>query len=396
MKLLCVTPSYFPAFKYGGPITSVHALNKALVKKGMDVNVYTTTVGLEEDVPATHEINVDGVRVYYFAFTKLFEFLGATGWQFSWSMTRALKRNLKAFDLIYIVSVWNYPTAASAHYCREYKKPYIISPQGALYPYTFNRKIWKKLPYYHGVAKRDIQSATAIHYLTEDEAKRCHSYLDLKNQRIVIPNGIDMSEFNFVPERKKLRERYRYPINNKVILFLGRIHWIKGLDILSKAFGKLARERNDVHLLIVGSGGSGDEKKMRRLFREEGALDSVTFTGALRGKEKLEAFAGSHLFVLPSYSETFSMAILEAMICGLPVVITRQCNFPEIQTAKAGLIINPDGEDLYHALVKVLDNEKEATEMGSRGKKLVEECYTIDKVADRMLRAYEEVVENVR
>jgi len=396
MKLLCVIPSYSPAFKYGGPISSLNVLNNGLVKKGIDVTVYTTNVGLGGKVPPNHEINVEGVRVTYFAITKFFEFIGTTGWQFSWPMTKALKRNLKAFDLIYIVSVWNYPAAAAAHYCRQHKKPYIISPRGALYPHTARKKSWKKLPYYYGVAKRNIQSATAVHYLTKDEAEKCHASLHLKNQAIVIPNGIDISEFNDLPGRERLRNRYTYLEDKKVILFLGRIHWIKGLDILSKAYGKLARKRDDVHLLIVGFDEGGYEKNMRKWLKEEEVLDQVTFTGTLEGREKLEVFAGSDLFVLPSYSEGFSMAILEAMICGLPVIITRECNFLEVETAKAGLIIQPDDQDLYRAFVKMLANKKEAIEMGLRGKKFVQEYYNIDKIVDITIKRYQEVIKNVR
>ena len=275
MKILCVVPSYWPAFRYGGPIASVHGLNKALVKKGIDVTVYTTNVGLDGKVPVNQEVNVDGVKVFYFAFTRFFEFLGATGWQFSLPMARALKKNLKDFDIVYIVAIWNYPIAAAAYYSRKYKKPYIIAPRGALYSYTVNKKSWKKWPYYHLIAKRDLKSAVAIHYTTDDEAEKCHSSLGLKNKAIVIPNGIDVSGLRDKdyglggnPDEvakdtlhkarglgiKSLRERYPILKNKKVILFLGRVHWIKGMDILVRAFSMIAKERDDVHLLIVEIG----------------------------------------------------------------------------------------------------------------------------------------------
>ena len=121
MKILCVVPVYFPAFQYGGPIASVHNLNKALVEKGIEVTVFTTNAGLEGKVLTNLEIDINGVKVFYFNFFKIFEFLGPTGWQFSWSLTVALKNKLKNFDLIYLSAVWNYPTAIAAHYCRIYK-----------------------------------------------------------------------------------------------------------------------------------------------------------------------------------------------------------------------------------------------------------------------------------
>ena len=147
MKLLCVVPSYWPAFKYGGPISSVHGLNKTLVEKGVDVTVYTTNVGLERKVAVNQEVNVAGVKVFYFAFTKLFELFGRTGWQFSRQMTKALKRELKIFDLVYIVAIWNYPTAAAAYYCRRYRKPYLIALRGGLNPYAMGNNAWKKRIY---------------------------------------------------------------------------------------------------------------------------------------------------------------------------------------------------------------------------------------------------------
>ena len=172
MKLLCIVPSYWPAFKYGGPIASNHNLNRTLVKKSIDVTVYTTNVGLVGKVPVNEEVDVDGVKVFYFEYVRLFEFIGATGWQFSLQLTNALKKNLKDFDLVYLPAIWNYPTAITSYYCRQYNKPYIIAPRGVLYPYTIKKKSWKKWPYYHFIAKRDLKDATAIHYTTEDEAEK--------------------------------------------------------------------------------------------------------------------------------------------------------------------------------------------------------------------------------
>lgn len=394
MKLLCVSPSYRPAFQYGGPIASIHALNKALVKRGVGVTVYATNAGLDGKVPVNQEVDVDGVKVTYFGFVNFLEFIGRTGWQFSWQITNALKKTLKAFDLIHINAVWNYPAAVTAYYCRKYKKPYIIAPRGTLYPYTIGRNAWKKWPYYKLVAKRDLKGAAAIHYTTEDELEKCHSFLGLNNTAIIIPNGIDLSEFNVLPEKGKLRGRYPFLKAKKVVLFLGRIHWKKGLDLLAKAYGRLARERRDVHLLIVGSDEGGYEKKVRGWLEDESVLDQVTFTGMLNGKEKIEAFAGSDIFVLPSYSENFGMAVIEAMACRLPVVISNQVGvYRELQRAEAGLIVRLDSADLYSALIRLLDNGKEALEIGKQGRKLVEEQFAIEKVADRMIEAFKRVVD---
>ncbi len=414
MKLLCVIPSYWPAFQFGGPIFSVHDLNKALVKKGIDVTVYTTNVGLKGNLHVNQEVDVDGVKVTYFAYTKLFEFMGTTGWQFSWQMTRALKKNLKSFDIVHIHAVWNYPTAVAGHYCRLYKKPYIIATRGTLYPYTLSKKFWKKWFYYHFIAKRDLEGATAIHYTTEDEAEGCHPFLGLKNQAIIIPNGVDLSEFKDyglgdygvrgreLSLRESLRNRYPILKDKKIILFLGRIHWKKGLDLLIKAYAKLVKERDDVHLLIAGNDEDGYSKKVKTWLKEFSipfisTKARVTFTGMLTGKEKLEAYSGSDIFVLPSYSENFGMSVIEAMACGVPVVISNKVGiYKEIQGNKAGIVVDTNAESLYKGIKLLLDNSELRKEIANNGEKLVEEYYDIDKVAERMIKAYVEMLERCK
>ena len=254
MKILCVIPSYWPAFAHGGPIFSVHNLNRALAKKGVDLVVYTTNAGLGDKVPLNQEINLGGVKVTYFSFTKLFEFLGTIGWQFSRPIAKTLKNNLPAFDLVYIVNIWSYPAATAAYYSRLYGTPYIVVPSGMLYPDTFSKKAWKKMLYYCFLVKRDLLNASVIHYTAQDEAEKTHAFLGLKNRSVVVPNGIDLSEFSNLPDRERLKIRYPYLKGKKVILFLGRIHWIKGLDILVKAFARLAQDRDDLHLFIAGDG----------------------------------------------------------------------------------------------------------------------------------------------
>ncbi len=220
---------------------STHLLNRALAKKGVDVTVYTTATGLNKTVQVNREVMVDGVKVHYFSFFKAFEFIGTAGWQLSLKLDSALKRNLKSFDLVYIAPVWNYPTAVAAYYCLTYKKPYIISPRGSLYPYTYAKKrVWLKQLYYRMFIRKNIEGARVIHYTSNNEAEECRSFLGLNNKEIVLPNGIDLAEFESLPDRESFRNRYPVLKGKKVIIFLGRINWKKGLDMLIKAYYRLA------------------------------------------------------------------------------------------------------------------------------------------------------------
>ena len=408
MKILCVVPEYWPAFRYGGLVFSVHFLNRALVRKGIDVTVYTTDAGLENSVPVEKEVSLEGVKVNYFKFSKLFEFVAGGGWQFSPKMREALKNNLKGFDLVYIVNIWCYPAAIAAHYSRFYKKPYIMVPSGMLYPDTFSKKIWKKWPYYYFMVREYLKAASAIHYTTEDEAEKTHSFLSLRNKAIVVANGVDLSEFTDSFDKESLREKYPEIKDKKIILFLGRIHWIKGLDILIEAYAMIAKDRNDVHLLIVGMDEKGYSRKVKRWIDEYGmnyvdfrakkdkdyAGDAqVTFTGMLTGQEKLKAYGGSDIFVLPSYSENFGMTVVEAMACGLPVVITNKVGiYKEVERNKAGIVIDTGARSLYQAMKLLLEKPNLRKEIAVNGRKLVEEYYDINNVADKMISVYQEIL----
>ena len=113
----------------------------------------------------------------------------------------------------------------------------------------------------------------------------------------------------------------------------------------------------------------------------------------LTGREKLEVLAGSDIFVLPSYSENFGMAVVEAMACGLPVVISNKVGiYREVEENKAGIVVDPNAESLYKGIKLLLENPELKKEIAVNGRKLVEEYYDIDKVAERMIEAYEEIL----
>lgn len=395
MKVLCINPFYWPAFQYGGPIAAVHELNKAMVKQGVNITVFTTNVGLENKVPTNQEVNIDKVKVFYFKYIKYFEFLGSTGWQFSPKISSCLRNSIKKFDIIYIPAIWNYPTIPAFYYSKHYGKPYIVAPFGTLYPYTFKKKLWKKMLYFHLIIKKYIHHATAIHYTTEDEFETCHTFLGLKNKTIVIPNAIDLSEFIEIPESEKLMAKYPFLKNKKVILYLGRITWIKGLDILIKAYAELAKTRKDIHLLIVGPDEAGYEKKVRAWCANYGILEKVTFTGILTGKSKLEAFTGSDLFVLPSYSENFGITVIEAMACRIPTIISNKVGiYREVEKNRAGIVIEADSKSLYNGIKTLLNNESLRKRIAENGEKLVKKYYDIDKVARQTIEVYKEILKN--
>ena len=208
---------------------------------------------------------------------------------------------------------------------------------------------------------------------------------------MVAPLGVDVDRSI---ERRPDAFASTWPetVGKKVILFFGRLNFKKGLDILARAFGRLARRRDDVVLVVAGPDTEGYGAKVRGWLEDEGVLDRTLFTGMLTGARKSAALSGATLFVLPSYSENFGIAVVEAMAAGQPVVISRHVNIcREVADAEAGLVVNTDADEVANAMETLLDDPALAERMGLNGKRLVRDCFTWDSAGPRLMDLYRRV-----
>lgn len=385
MKVLHVAASL--SSRWGGPTAVIAGLARGLAQQGLEVTIFAPVKQSSQD----NIVRPEGAEVRLFR-QDVFSGIWTAH---SSELARALDREVKNFDLVHIHEIWHHPHFAAYRAAKRAGKPYIVTIHGALEPWALRYKGLKKKIYAALIQRRILNEDAAIHAITQEEVKHIQAF-GVDNHMVVIPNGIDLEEFQKLPSREDLEELYPELNGKQVILFLGRIHPKKGLDILARAFSKVAADRNDVRLVIAGPDSEGYQTKIEAMLKSGGVRSKTIFTGMLAGREKLAALSRADVFVLPSYSEGFSMAILEAMICGLPVVISRQCHFPEVAEANAGIVIDPDAEELASALAKLLDDPKLRVEMGANGRRLVLEKFTWDKISDQMFRLYQDVLENWR
>lgn len=386
MRILHVIAGLAP--RYGGPSQACIELCRELAKQGEQVSIYTTNIDGEEElrVPLYRPFWKDGVEIRYFPVQT------PRYYKFSFPLAKVLKTTISEFDIVHIHSLYLFPPTIAAYYCRRYGIPYIVRPHGTLDPYLFDRHRGRKWVYEHLFEWRNLNRAAAIHFTTIEEMELTRP-LGLKAPGVVVPIGLNPREYDEAPALGSFRTIHPETQGKKIILFLSRLHFKKGLDLLVKAFGQIARQREDVHLVLAGPDDDGYGTQVRQWLEHEGTGEKCTFTGMLLGTEKLAAFRDADVFILPSYSENFGIAVTEAMACSLPVVVSDKVNiWREVATSNAGLVVRCNAQEVSDALIHLLDNPSLGKEMGRQGRRLVEEQFTWESVGSQMIQVYQQIL----
>jgi glycosyltransferase involved in cell wall biosynthesis len=380
LKVGHVIPSLAPSF--GGPSFAAIGMASALARRGHQVHLLTTNRGGE--TPMADELRQSGVK--YMMFNQLIP-----AWAYSPGLANALDAITPELDLLHIHSLYLHPTVAAALAGQRHRVPYIIRPAGALDPYHFSRKRLKKKLFELAIHNRVLRHAAAIHFTTEIE-QQISSPNIFDRPSLVVPNGLDLGLFTAPVASGALRKRYPKIGAAQIVLSLGRINYKKGFEVLIPAFAGLLRRRADVHLVIAGND-DGYLDTVQRLVAQSGIAAAVTFTGFLNGKEKIEAFADSAIFVAPSYAENFANAIFEALAAGLPAIVSNKVNsWPVIAGAGAGVVIAPEASALENAMAELLGDPTARVAMGRRAAAFAHANYGWDAIARKLDAAYASIL----
>ena len=267
-----------------------------------------------------------------------------------------------------------------------------MTPHGMLEPWALAYKSWKKTPYFKLIEKPALQGASAIQMLASTEATNVKK-LGLKSPLVIIPNGIYQEDFQDLPSPEIFYQQFPETRHKRSIIFLGRIDPKKGLDLLAIAFGTVHAQFPETHLILAGPDNIGFSPTVKGYFSEVNCLEAVTFTGMLTGSLKYAALAAADIYVAPSYSEGFSVSVLEGLTSGLPCIITTGCNFPEAGIEKAALVVDINAKKITDALLWCLVNPEEAKQIGDRARQFIFENYTWDKIANKMKKVYCDILQ---
>jgi len=389
VKILHVLETLSP--RYGGPVSVLVALAKAQQRAGHHVTVATTNADHPRGTyhePGWDSLAEDGAATVYYAPVQFAPL------RFSRQLGAYLKRSVSDFDIIHIHGLYRFPSTYAAWQARRQGVPYVIRPQGALDPYLYDkssRSLWIKRLYERWFDLPNLHAAGAIHYTAEEERERA-AFLKLRAPSFVVPNGLDWAQYATLPARGALRARWGLG-EAPLVLFLGRLHFKKGLDLLIPAFDALRQRVPGVQLVIAGPENDDYGQWVRRWVRERGLDAAVHFVGSLHGAEVLQAYVDADVFALPSYTENFGMTVIEALACSVPVVISDQVNIhAEVSGAGAGLVTRCDADEVAQALEALLVDVDRRRAMGEAGRQLVKARFTWPAIVDALTAKYEQVI----
>jgi glycosyltransferase involved in cell wall biosynthesis len=307
------------------------------------------------------------------------------GW--SRAFASAVTSAVRHADAVHVHAIWNFPTLWAMRSAHRAGVPYAVAPQGSLETWALGRSHRLKAMYAAVAEKPYFDRAAWMQALTETEAAQCRAF-GIKAPIRILPNGVDAEAIDACAE-VPLRHELGVPADAVILLFLGRLFPKKGLDLLIPAFGKVASADPTVHLVIAGGdAGTGYSSTVGRMVAECGAANRVHLIGEVQGARKFGVMRGADVFALSSYSEGLPVAVLEAMACRRPVVITPHCNLPDATRSMAGWVVDASIEGVAAGLREALASGDLRAERGRNGRRLVEARYTWRCIASDSIDLY--------
>ena len=370
----------------GGPVTVVRSLVPELVSAGVRCTVAVTAPPQGED----DGVRMPGIPVHSFPATAARRYWGGHSPALSAFLDAELRKG--SFDLVHVHELWLYTSYAACRAAKRHAVPYIVSVHGEMDGPRLREKRLKKWAYMRCVQRRHLRWADALHVHTEWEAETVRGIVRGAPPMLLLPNGAESGVAASPAALRAFENRYPAVRDKRTILFLGRLHKLKGVDVLARSFARICGRHPDSVLLLAGPDYDGTGPRVERAMRKAGLSDRVVFTGTIEGPTKAAAFATADVFVLPSHSEGFSLSVLEALAAGVPLVVSERCYFPEIAEQSAGFVTPVDEQAVAEAVDALLSDAELRRTMGENARALAQK-YAWPGLAARMADRYRDIVE---
>jgi glycosyltransferase involved in cell wall biosynthesis len=379
VKGICVNVASHLDARYGGIATSLPEFCRA------------TAVGWNSQLLAVCDPAETMSQESGFKLTRLPA--GRVRWAFDRELRHAMRDAIAHADIVHIHGIWQEHCLHACAAARRTLRPYVVSAHGMLDTWALQQKHWGKAPYMAMYERRNLASAACLRALTQNEVQD-YRRAGMVGSVAVVPNGVTIPpEASAAP----LFEKFPELRSRRVVLYLGRLHRKKGIDLLCNAWSRIASRFHDAVLFVAGPDSDGTLFRLQSMTAAAGISNQVIFAGMLPESLKWSALAAAEVFVLPSQSEGFSVSIVEALGMGVPVIISRQCWFPEVAESSCGWMIEPDVNQIADLLTESLSiSQAERASRQINARNLVESRYTWSAVGKTMVQVYEWILGGCR
>ena len=378
--------TYFGGYSYGGGVIAAYNLAINMARRGYDISVFTTSVGSKDSVE-----KYGNMTIYRYG-TK-FQMLNRN---ISFSMLlKPLKHDL---DIVHLHATASPIDLFSVLvYVKKKKKPMILTYHGDV-NVIHDELIYKLAVYFYDkLIDKLLSYANVIISPSEYYIEESRFLKEYKDKVIVIPNGINIEEFDIPYTKEECRGKLGLSTDEKIILFVGVIHSHKGIDVLIKAMQKITKEVPNTKLIFVGKEGEkGNFEGLDKLSKKLSVKKNIKFAGFVEEGLKPLYYKAADVFCLPSTTshESFGIVNLEAMACSVPIVASKIGGIPDVvKDGKNGLLVPPrDSDALADAIIYLLENEDIREKMGKNGREKIKD-YSWERIAEEIEKVYEEILE---
>jgi glycosyltransferase involved in cell wall biosynthesis len=391
MNLLFVLPAYEPAWAFGGVVRCTSSLCRGLVGLGHQVTVYTTNAdgkGRALEVPKGSPRDQGGVLTYFFPST-----FGSGSVFDSRVLVGRLRRTVRQFDLVYLSAIWQWLGLSTSIICNREHVPLVMGTHGSFDKILRQRHWLRKTLYWHLFLKKAMSQASAIHFTTEYERQENADLLS-EAASFIVPNGLDCSYFRPRPEtRTQFRERYDLGQEVPLVITVARSDPKKRIDLLIRALSQVS----EIYLLVVGPREGDLTASWKNLAQQLQVADRVIWTGHLEGEELLQAYSAADMFSLVSEDENFGMVVVEAMACGIPILVNPEVAvWEEVKALDVGMGVNLEADAIARALADFVHHRALWLKRGRNSLEVAHQFFDREKVAALMARAFEDVLSGNR
>jgi glycosyltransferase involved in cell wall biosynthesis len=366
----------------GGPARIIYDHTTVALKQGHQVDILSPASPGDKIY-----LTPEGARVIVCKRTepisRFFPEFSLEAWYF-------LKKHIHEYDVVHCHGIWHFGSVAP--FLFKNNTPKAITIHGLLDKWALHHGFWKKKIFSLLFQKRFLKRANLIQINNRDELNDLRQYLGFQHPNVaIIPNGMQLADLADLPPKGTFRTLYNLPADKKLVLFMGRLNIKKGLDLLLPAFKKYTEKYDDALLILAGPD-DGYQAETERFIQQHQLQNKMVMVGMLTGETKKAALADADIFGLPSYSEGFSIAALEAMTAGVPALVSDRIGFDgTVAQYRAAHEVPLTVEGVYNGLSQMLQSPEYSKKLSQNAGKMVGELYDIDIVASNLIKEFAKI-----